>query len=83
MDSIEKLENLKEKMNEVLNHLNHVNDNLTKVLESNASAITINNDAYKSKEIIEAKNKLVEQIRTIKQNILPSLEKEIQKLSGN
>lgn len=83
MDSIEKLENLKEKMNEVLNHLNHVNDNLTKVLESNASAITINNDAYKSKEIIEVKNKLVEQIRTIKQNILPSLEKELQKLSGN
>ena len=53
MDSIEKLENLKEKMTEVLNHLNHVCDNLTKALESNASAISVNTVTYKKEEIVE------------------------------
>lgn len=80
MDSIEKLKRLQDKMNEVLNHLSHVNDNLTKVLENNASAINVNTNTYKSKEILNTKNKLAEQMRIIKHNILPSLENEIREL---
>lgn len=80
MDSIEKLKRLRDKMNEVLNNLSHVTDNLTKVLESNSSAINVNTNTYKSKEITDTKNKLAEQMRIIKNNILPSLEKEIREL---
>lgn len=79
MDSEVKLKKLQEKMKDIYNQLSTVCDNLTKVEESNSYAINVNGNVYKAKELASVKSNLQEQMRIIKHNILPSLEKELKK----